>query len=79
MANFLFCGQTDLVLLCIDSRKVGADIRDENLEGGDNLFPHIYGPLNIDAVIKVLDFQPQANGTFVLPKALREMAEEQQT
>ena len=76
VANFLFRGQTDLVLLCLDSRKVSAEIRDENLEGGDRLFPHIYGPLTMEAVTEVLDFQPQANGTFVLPKALRDVAEE---
>ncbi len=72
VANFLFRGRTDLVLLCIDRSKVGPEIRDENLEGGDKLFPHIYGPLNIDAVIEVLDFKPQANGNFVLPEALNE-------
>jgi uncharacterized protein (DUF952 family) len=72
VANFIFRGRTDLVLLCIDRPKVGPEIRDENLEGGDELFPHIYGPLNVDAVTAVLDFQPRADGTFVLPEALDE-------
>ena len=70
VANRLFRGRTDLVLLCIDRPKVEAEIRDENLEGGSTLFPHIYGPLNINAVIDVFDFTPQADGSFVLPQAL---------
>ena len=70
VANRLFRGRTDLVLLCIDRSQVKAEIRDENLEGGSKLFPHIYGPLNTDAVIDVFDFPPQADGCFVLPEAL---------
>lgn len=70
VANFLFRGQDDLILLCIDSKKVEAEIRIENLEGGDELFPHIYGSLNVEAVVRVVDFKPQTDGNFVLPKSL---------
>jgi len=68
VANHLFRGQTDLVLLVIDRDKVRAPIRDENLEGGESLYPHIYGSLNLDAVVDVLDFPPRADGSFMLPK-----------
>jgi uncharacterized protein (DUF952 family) len=70
VANTLFRGQDDLVLLCIDSTEVEAEIRYENLEGGDELFPHVYGPLNAGAVVSVLDLKPQADGTFVPPESL---------
>lgn len=70
VANAVFRGQDDLVLLCIDTAKVDAEIRHENLEGGDELYPHVYGPLNIDAVVSVLSFEPQADGTFALPERL---------
>ena len=70
VANFLFHGQTDLVLLCISTERVEAEIRYENLEGGDQRFPHIYGPLNLNAVTKALDFEPRSDGTFVLPEEL---------
>ena len=67
VADARFRGQTGLVLLCIDSDKVRAEIRYENLEGGQELFPHIYGELNTDAVLQVLEFEPGAEGYFTLP------------
>ena len=67
VANIRFRGQKGLVLLAIDSDLVTADIRYENLEGGVQMFPHIYGELNLDAVVKVLEFEPRADGYFSLP------------
>jgi len=43
----------DLVVLTIDPSAVGAPIKVENLEGGAERFPHIYGPLPTAAVRKV--------------------------
>jgi uncharacterized protein (DUF952 family) len=55
VAGFLYADFTDeLVVLEIDSDRIGAPIRVENLDGGDELFPHIYGPLDVDAVVDVL-------------------------
>ncbi len=73
-ANKLFRGQEDLLLLCIDEDKVRATIKYEapasdiehDPEVGDK-FPHIYGLLNLDAVIKTAAFPAQADGVFVLP------------
>ena len=70
-ANRLFRGRRDLVLLCIDSTRVKAEIRHENLEGGTNLFPHVYGALTIPSVTAVYDFPPRDDGRFELPPALR--------
>ena len=68
VANALFRAKKGLVLLCIDTAKVQSEIRYEGIE--EELYPHIYGPLNIDAVIKVLDFEPCKDGTFTLPKEI---------
>jgi uncharacterized protein (DUF952 family) len=46
-----FGGRDDLVLLEIDSDRTGAEVRWENLESGEELFPHLYGPLDIAAVV----------------------------
>jgi len=73
VANALFKGQKELVLLCIDSAKVKAEIRYESIEGNEK-YPHIYGPLNIDSVIKVLDFEPDGDDKFKLPKEIQNKA-----
>jgi uncharacterized protein (DUF952 family) len=64
--------RTGLMLLCIDPRAVIAPIRNENLEGGETLFPHIYGPLNLSAVLMAVPFPAQADGSFQFPKDLVE-------
>lgn len=69
-ANFLFRGQQDLILLQIDTEKLTAEVRFESPPESDTKFPHIYGPLNLDAVIEVLNFPPREDGTFSLPPEL---------
>ena len=53
VAKARFRGRTDLVLLHIDPALIGAEIRYENLESGSELFPHVYGPIPVEAVVKV--------------------------
>jgi uncharacterized protein (DUF952 family) len=57
VAERFYRGRSGLVVLVIDQQRVEAEIRLENLEGGSQLFPHIYGPLNLDAVIEVRPFE----------------------
>jgi uncharacterized protein (DUF952 family) len=68
VANARFRGQLGLVLLVIDTDKVTPEIVYENLEGGQQLFPHIYGGLNNNAVVEVLEFEPGTDGYFTLPE-----------
>jgi uncharacterized protein (DUF952 family) len=71
VANGRFGGRTDLLLLVIDPKRVEAEIRWEESEPGQ-LFPHIYGPLKLDGVLRVLPFPPGPDGRFVLPRELVE-------
>ena len=64
VANTLFCGRPDLVLLMIDTERLTAPVRYENLEGGRELFPHLYGPLPRPAVLAVEPLRAQGDGTF---------------
>ena len=63
-ANRLFRGQTGLVLLEIETDQVDAEIKFENCEGGQEAFPHIYGPLNPESVVRVMAFEPGEDGRF---------------
>ena len=44
-----------LVLLVIDTDRLVAPLRVEDVPGSDQPFPHVYGPLNLDAVVEVWD------------------------
>ncbi|MEH2324798.1 MAG: DUF952 domain-containing protein [Nostoc sp.] len=72
VATRFFANQKELVLLFINSDKVQAKIRYEPAEIGE-LFPHIYGELNIDAVYQVIDFEAGEDGLFELPPEVRNL------
>lgn len=65
-AQLYFAGQQELQRLCIASEKVRAEIRYEDLLGAGQQFPHIYGPLNLDAVVEVSTLAQNHAGEFVL-------------
>lgn len=67
VANSLFAGQCGLVLLCIEVGELDAEVQYENCEGGQALFPHVYGSINLNAVVDVIDFNPDQEGRFQLP------------
>ena len=64
VANRLFAGRRDLVLLEIDPQKLSCPVVDENLEGGMELFPHIYGHVPMAAVLAIHPFPCDARGRF---------------
>jgi uncharacterized protein (DUF952 family) len=47
-----FAGQHDLLLVAVDGDRLGPALIFEVSRGGD-LFPHLYGPLPLDAVLWV--------------------------
>jgi uncharacterized protein (DUF952 family)/RimJ/RimL family protein N-acetyltransferase len=61
-ANHYYPNQSDLVLLWIDPRRLQAELRWEPSDG--DLYPHIYGPINLDAVSDVRVFLPDEDGVF---------------
>lgn len=66
-ANRLYRGRTDLVLLGVDGARLVAPLRWESgvpTDPQSMLFPHLYGPLPIEAVISVTCYRPGDDGTF---------------
>jgi uncharacterized protein (DUF952 family) len=58
-----FASRSDLLLLAIDTARLTAELRYEEGEPGV-LFPHLYGPLNLEAVVETRPFAPGADGAF---------------
>ncbi|UFP95332.1 DUF952 domain-containing protein [Gloeobacter morelensis] len=46
-----FGGQADLVVLTIDPARLTTTVREEDTHGRGETFPHLYGPLNLNAVV----------------------------
>jgi uncharacterized protein (DUF952 family) len=74
-ANNYFRGQRDLLLLCILPEKLHAELKYEDPSGKHSssdfgLFPHVYGPIDPQAVWKAVPFPCDGEGKFELPEAL---------
>jgi uncharacterized protein (DUF952 family) len=54
----------ELLILVIDPGRLRAELRYEQVPGAELPFPHIYGPLNVDAVVATRPLAPAPDGTF---------------
>ncbi len=46
-----YAGATDLILLHVDEKRLTSPLVYEQLPGAPDTFPHVYGPINLDAVV----------------------------
>ena len=75
VAENFYKSQSQLVLLVIEPTLLSSPLKWEAPSGGSpppgvpkgDPFPHIYGPINLDAVVKVVDLQKNADNKFILP------------
>ncbi|MGE5463010.1 MAG: DUF952 domain-containing protein [Syntrophothermus sp.] len=76
VAENFYKGLEGMLLLVIEPERLTADVKWEPPAGGtpppgvpeDELFPHIYGPINLEAVIRVVDLQSQPDGKYTFPQ-----------
>lgn len=61
-----FAGRTDLMLLAVDPAPLGAALRWEPSRGGA-LFPHLYAPLPVTAVLWARALPLGADGRHIFP------------
>ncbi len=66
-ANERFKGQTNLILLKIETNLLTSQLVYEDCYQSGIAFPHIYGALNVDAVQGTVAFPPNEDGSFSLP------------
>jgi len=76
VANAFYRGHNDLMVLVIDETRLKSQVRWEAPAGPaaegispSDQFPHVYGPINVDAVASILDLEPDTEGIFNLPPA----------
>lgn len=70
VAQRFYQGQANLVLLAIAAERVQAPMRYEapfDAPDSPERFPHIYGPLNTDAVLRVVPLPLANDGTVLVP------------
>jgi uncharacterized protein (DUF952 family) len=73
IVNRHFADRDNLVLLFIDQDKVKSPVKYEGaLSGRAGTFPHIHGPLNVDAVYSAVSLQKSDKGEFIAPDELQE-------
>lgn len=75
VAENFYKGKEGLVLLVIDPTLLSSSLQWEapserilhpGISEGEK-FPHIYGPINLNAVVKVVNFESNPDGEFILP------------
>ncbi len=57
----LYPGRTDMLVLEVETGQLQAQVVREPSRSGE-IYPHIYGPLNLDAVAAVWQVRPDDNG-----------------
>ncbi|HEY7328682.1 MAG TPA: DUF952 domain-containing protein [Gemmataceae bacterium] len=62
-ANRFYAEAVDLLVLHIDPKRLSSPVREEACETGE-IFPHIYGPVNREAVLKVEKLTRGADGRW---------------
>jgi len=64
VANARFTGEEAVLVLDVDTDRLLSPVKYEASRSGD-IYPHIYGPLNLDAVRLVRRLLPDADGRFI--------------
>jgi uncharacterized protein (DUF952 family) len=63
-----YAGAGPLLLLTIDPDLLSAECRDDEIAPGV-FFPHVYGPIDLAAVVAVTPLTAGADGAYVVPQA----------
>ena len=69
VARRLYSGETDLLVLEVETEALSAEVKREPSRSGE-IYPHIYGPINVEAVTGVRQLVAAPEGGFRLGPAI---------
>ena len=64
-ANKFYRGKIDLLVIAINEKRLDAELKYES--ANEDSYPHLYGPLNMDAVVEVVSLPVEDGGEFSVP------------
>ncbi|HKI75014.1 MAG TPA: DUF952 domain-containing protein, partial [Pseudomonadales bacterium] len=75
VAENFYQGQDGLMLLVINPDRLDTTLKWEPPAGGgpppgvdeDKMFPHVYGEINVEAVVDTVSFERNSAGNFIMP------------
>jgi glutathione S-transferase len=70
VADRFYGGRTDVVLLVVDPARLDGEVRVEDVVGAGEAFPHLYGPLPLGAVVRVVAVPVDADGRLAVTALL---------
>jgi uncharacterized protein (DUF952 family) len=84
-ANRYYQGRSGLLLLCIDPGRLGSEVKyegpahpaasAEQTRDRQDLFAHVYGPIDLASVARVVELEPSAAGVFAWPAELDDLGQ----
>jgi uncharacterized protein (DUF952 family) len=67
IADLVYRGRADVVLLEIDPAALRSEVRVEVVNDAGDAFPHVYGPIDVAAVVRAHNLALGTDGRLVVP------------
>ena len=67
VANARFHDEDTLVMIVLDPRELRSDVVWEDSYDAGQRFPHVYGPIDRQAIARIVEYRGGADGSFQTP------------
>ena len=64
----LYAGASGLLVLDIDTERLTSEVKREISTRSGEMYPHVYGKINLDAVVSVRDLALDSDGRHTIPR-----------
>lgn len=69
VANLYYQSFPKLLVLCVNTGRLKPELRWETASTGD-LYPHLYGPMNLDAIAQIIPVERALDGRYDVEKVI---------